>query len=91
MFKHLSLKPIWFESSTRRSPEDTFRSQEIIGWTVEDDYPNEEELQEMGHNEETTELDDGGSLPGDKLLGWPQWVQGVEYPLCPECNHSMHM
>jgi len=26
---------------------------------------------------------------GDKLLGWPSWAQGVEYPACPICNQSM--
>ena len=23
---------------------------------------------------------------GDKLGGWPRWVQSVEYPACPECG-----
>ena len=26
---------------------------------------------------------------GDKLGGWPAWVQGVEYPACPECGATM--
>jgi uncharacterized protein YwqG len=26
---------------------------------------------------------------GDKLAGWPGWVQGVEYPYCPRCGHRM--
>ncbi len=26
---------------------------------------------------------------GDKLLGWPHWVQGVEYPECPTCGARM--
>ncbi len=26
---------------------------------------------------------------GDKLLGWPAWSQGVEYPVCPECAQAM--
>jgi hypothetical protein len=25
----------------------------------------------------------------DKLGGWPMWVQGVEYPRCPQCNQLM--
>jgi hypothetical protein len=28
---------------------------------------------------------------GDKLGGWPCWVQGVEYPACPSCGASMHL
>lgn len=26
---------------------------------------------------------------GDKLGGWPAWVQGVEYPSCPRCRRRM--
>jgi uncharacterized protein YwqG len=26
---------------------------------------------------------------GDKLAGWPAWVQDVEYPLCPRCGRRM--
>ena len=26
---------------------------------------------------------------GDKLSGWPAWVQGVEYPSCPRCEQRM--
>lgn len=26
---------------------------------------------------------------GDKLAGWPSWVQGVESPSCPECGRRM--
>jgi uncharacterized protein YwqG len=29
------------------------------------------------------------SMPGDKLGGWPAWVQGVEYPKCPQCGRRM--
>lgn len=31
----------------------------------------------------------GDSAVGDKLLGWPHWVQGAEYPACPQCNARM--
>jgi len=26
---------------------------------------------------------------GDKLGGWPHWIQGVEYPTCPRCAARM--
>jgi uncharacterized protein YwqG len=26
---------------------------------------------------------------GDKLGGWPSWVQGAEYPSCPDCSIAM--
>lgn len=31
------------------------------------------------------------ALPGDKLAGWPAWVQGVEYPTCPRCGRVMQL
>lgn len=27
--------------------------------------------------------------PGDKLAGWPQWIQAAEYPACPRCQQQM--
>lgn len=33
----------------------------------------------------------GSALFGDKLGGWPHWVQGVEYPSCPRCGAVMQM
>jgi uncharacterized protein YwqG len=27
----------------------------------------------------------------DKLGGWPFWVQGVEYPACPQCQATMNL
>ena len=29
--------------------------------------------------------------PGDKLGGWPAWVQGVEYPPCSQCQRPMRL
>jgi len=31
------------------------------------------------------------SEPGDKLGGWPYWVQGAEYPACPNCEEKMQL
>jgi uncharacterized protein YwqG len=31
------------------------------------------------------------ALPGDKLAGWPMWIQGVEYPTCPRCGRVMQL
>jgi hypothetical protein len=31
------------------------------------------------------------AAPGDKLGGWPFWIQGVEYPSCPRCARRMHL
>jgi uncharacterized protein YwqG len=27
---------------------------------------------------------------GDKLAGWPHWIQSAEYPDCPKCGSRMH-
>ena len=31
----------------------------------------------------------GNSELGDKLAGWPAWIQSVEYPNCPRCGKRM--
>lgn len=31
------------------------------------------------------------AAPGDKLGGWPRWVQRVEYPTCPTCGQRMEL
>lgn len=31
------------------------------------------------------------ALPGDKLGGWPYWVQSAEYPQCPKCQSQMNL
>jgi hypothetical protein len=28
---------------------------------------------------------------GDKLAGWPAWIQNVEYPNCPRCGRRMEL
>jgi uncharacterized protein YwqG len=33
--------------------------------------------------------DAGIPRAGDKLGGWPDWIQGVEYPACPRCGNAM--
>jgi uncharacterized protein YwqG len=33
----------------------------------------------------------GSAEGGDKLAGWPAWVQGVEYPDCPLCSQQMRL
>jgi uncharacterized protein YwqG len=31
------------------------------------------------------------SKNGDKLSGWPYWIQGAEYPSCPKCSKRMEL
>ncbi|MBX3269543.1 MAG: DUF1963 domain-containing protein [Sandaracinaceae bacterium] len=66
--------------------------QRIVGWRAVEDYPNWEEQSEAGV---TLDEDAIGVVEaayprdGEKLGGWPRWVQGVEYPSCGECGARM--
>lgn len=72
-----------------------FPEKEIIGWNAKSDYPNWEELEELGCSLSDEQSDflceQGYPLPNDKLSGWPYWVQGIEYPDCPECGKRMEL
>ena len=70
-----------------------FPARAITGWTAVTDLPGWEELQALGVElsyEEADALADG-DVPhaGEKLGGWPLWVQGVEYPACRRCGRAM--
>lgn len=75
--------------------KEVFPEKQIIGWNSKEDYPNWEELESLGIelSDEQSDLlcDMDYPLPQDKLLGWPYWVQGVEYPDCPECKKPMKL
>jgi uncharacterized protein DUF1963 len=49
------------------------------------------ELDMDARDAEGTELAEAIGLAacGDKLGGWPAWVQGAEYPSCPRCSQTM--
>jgi len=70
-----------------------FPPKRIIGWQASDDYPNWEEGAEYGvelSDDEWESLADSGfPLSGDKLAGWPHWIQSIEYPRCPMCHERM--
>ena len=74
---------------------DYFPAKVITGWLQKEDYPNPEETQSLGlelAEDEWNELADSDfPLGGDKLAGWPSWVQGIEYPDCPVCKESMRL
>ena len=80
---------------TGESPPGMFPPRRIVSWTEVPDYPNWEELGELGVELSDDELDilDELGVPqsGEKLMGWPAWVQAVEYPLCPDCGRRMEM
>lgn len=77
-----------------RSPvREPFAEHTIVGWVAREDYPNGEELDELGCVLCDTQIDtlceQGYPLAGDKLGGWPHWIQGLEYPPCPDCGEPM--
>ena len=67
----------------------------IIGWQEDYDYPNWEEGDSLGIDMDEIEWeqlsDEGFPRSGDKLGGWPYWIQGVEYPDCPDCGDPMRL
>ncbi len=75
--------------------KDVFPEKEIVGWDAKEDYPNSDELESLGctlsdeQSEQLYEME--YPRPKDKLFGWPYWVQGVEYPDCPECGKPMKL
>ncbi|MFT5454539.1 MAG: hypothetical protein ACI9K2_001016 [Myxococcota bacterium] len=71
---------------------DPLPAQAIVGWTEHDDAPNVEEGA-LELSEEAEEEYQEGEFPraGDKLGGWPFWVQGIEYPTCRQCGTTMHL
>lgn len=75
--------------------EDLLPPRSIIGWQENYDYPNWEEGNSLGIEMDEIEWeqlsDEGFPRSGDKLGGWPHWIQGVEYPDCPDCGDRMRL
>lgn len=74
----------------------TFPPKRIVGWREAEDYPTPEEAAWMGVELDEDEWNAAAeseecALGGDKLGGWPQWVQDMEYPECPECGRQMRL
>jgi uncharacterized protein YwqG len=72
-----------------------FKEKVIVSWQASDDYPNDEELDDLGldlsEDEVETLYEQDFPKTGDKLLGWPYWIQGIEYPECPDCGDLMKL
>lgn len=75
--------------------DDWFPPKLIVDWQAADDYPSWLEAGELGvelSDDEGKALYDAGyPRIGDKLSGWPFWVQGVEYPSCRICGKQMRL
>ena len=65
----------------------------IVGWRPQSDYPSWDDAKLNGIDQDyaTAERVGAAGFPrdGDKLLGWPSWQQGADYPSCPECEAPM--
>ena len=74
-----------------------FPEKGIVDWVETEDYPDWQEMQRGDAQLSETEVEvlesseTGTPKAADKLGGWPYWVQGVEYPHCPECGIQMQM
>ena len=75
--------------------ESRFPPKQVTGWEEAEDYPDPYEAEELGVVLEDKEWEDLEALlvplVGDKLAGWPAWMQGVEYPVCPKCGEQMRL
>jgi hypothetical protein len=64
-----------------------FPARHVSFWEEIVDYPSAEEPDDAGAGAH----DDHLPAFGDKLGGWPAWVQGAEYPSCPTCGTRMEL
>lgn len=73
--------------------QEHFPARRVTGWKELRELPNWEELSDLGVELTKAEEKTLESVPyaGDKLGGWPAWVQGVEYPTCPKCSQTMRL
>jgi uncharacterized protein YwqG len=83
-------------AASTATPVTVFEAKRIVGWEEREDFPNWEEREELladlvGEDEELDDEDDRFPLVGEKLWGWPLWVQSIEYPSCQECGATMQL
>lgn len=73
--------------------KDELPQKTITDWVTKVDYPSTREFEDldiiMTEDQEDFIDENGFTLANDKLLGWPLWVQGLEYPDCPICSERM--
>lgn len=70
---------------------DTFEESVVVGWNPRDDYPNCSESIDLEYSDEELDLLADENKIGDKLFGWPHWVQSEEYPECTTCSKPMDL
>ena len=76
--------------------EPSVHATRIVGWDEQADYPDLYELKPLGVELDDDEHDRSGDVadlndPGDKLGGWPSWIQFEAAPQCPRCARRMRL
>lgn len=62
----------------------------FTGWEPIDDLPHQEDMDRpLSPARRDDYYGSRRPLSGDKLGGWPMWVQGPERPSCPDCREPM--
>lgn len=74
------------------NPSFQFPALRITGWNGLQDLPNWEELSDLGVETSDAERKLLEDVPrtGEKLGGWPYWIQGVDYQKCSKCGQTMN-
>jgi len=62
----------------------------IVDWQQLEDYPDWYEIEGFDHKLYDDYIEDF-PIDGDKLAGWPLWIQGNRYPNCPICSERMRL
>ena len=69
-----------------------FPFKRITGWEEKTDYITSTEIgvldEAIDHDTDALEYIDENydNIGGEKLFGWPHWVQAVDYPECRKCK-----
>lgn len=89
------VSPVGAPNCLEAPSDELFDEQRIVGWTRHDDMPHFTELEHHGitlsDEQQDLQIDGEWAYPvtGDKLLGWADWMQGVDLVACPECGQAM--
>jgi uncharacterized protein YwqG len=72
--------------------QDPFPAKKILGWKeMEEEFPDYRECERIGIVIEEEEKEYLNPELGDKLGGWPHWIQDIEYPSCRICGNPMRL
>lgn len=64
----------------------------IVGWEETLEHPSGQDVADLTLNSKEQRLLSSLGPSGDtKLGGWPDWVQGADWPACPTCGSKMRL